>query len=96
MSAHRFTAELWEWEGQAAWHFVSLPGELSDDLQAQHGGGRGFGAVPVRVTVGGSTWETSVFPDSRRGVYLLPVKKEVRRREGLEVGDAVPVALQVR
>jgi hypothetical protein len=92
----RFTAELWEWDGQAAWHFVTLPGDLSDDLRVQHGGGRGFGAVPVRVTVGASTWETSVFPDTTRGAYLLPVKKEVRRREGLEAGEPVEVALEVR
>jgi hypothetical protein len=35
-----------------------------------------------------------VFPDKTRG-YLLPVKKAVRRAEGLEVGDAVRVVLAV-
>ncbi|WP_370027863.1 DUF1905 domain-containing protein [Planotetraspora sp. GP83] len=25
---------------------------------------RGFGSMRVRVTVGGSTWKTSIFPDS--------------------------------
>lgn len=92
---HRFEGELWLWDGDAAWHFVTLPGELSDDLRARAGAPRGFGSIRVRVTVGGTTWSTSVFPDSRRGAYLLPVKKEVRRREGLELGDPVPVQLEV-
>lgn len=55
---------------------------------------RGFGSVPVRVTVGSTTWTASVFPDSRRGAYLLPVEKDVRRREGLEIGDTLGVRLE--
>ena len=92
---YRFDAELWLWEGDAAWHFVTLPGTVSDDVGAQAGARRGFGSVRVQVTVGTSTWRTSVFPDSKRGAYLLPVKKDVRTREGLEPGDTVPVRLEL-
>ncbi|MCY7364762.1 MAG: DUF1905 domain-containing protein [Frankiaceae bacterium] len=49
----------------------------------------------IHVTVGGTTWSTSIFPDTKRGAYLLPVKKDVRRREGLEVGDRLSVALEL-
>ena len=92
---YAFEAELWLWDGEAAWHFLTLPGDVSDDIRAQAGLARGFGAVRVRVTVGSSTWSTSVFPDSRRGAYLLPVKKEVRRKEDLELGDRVRVQLEL-
>ncbi len=93
---HRFTAELWPWEGEAAWWFLTVPGDVGDDLRARTAGQRrGFGSVRVRVTVGGTTWSTSVFPDSKRDAYLLPVKKDVRVREGLEEGDEVAVALQL-
>lgn len=94
---HRFEAELWQWEGKAAWHFLSLPPELGRELREQTDGtAGGFGSLRVRVTVGGTTWETSVFPDSARGSYLLPVKKAVRRDEDLLVGDVVPVVLELR
>jgi hypothetical protein len=93
---YRFEAELWLWEGDAAWHFVTLPGDVSDDVRAQAGEPRGFGSVPVQVTIGSSTWTTSVFPDSKRGAYLLPVKKQVRTREAVEAGDVVTVELVVR
>ena len=38
---------------------------------------------------------TSIFPDSKQGSYVLPVKKAVRTAEGIEDGDDVEVALDV-
>ena len=93
---HRFDAELWLWDGDAAWHFITVPPDLSDDIEEQAGERRGFGSVPVEVTIGSSTWTTSLFPDTKRGAYLLPVKKQVRTREGIEAGDVVTVGLVVR
>ena len=95
---YRFVAPLWEWEGgQAAWHFVTLPEEASDEIRAITEGTqrRGFGSVRVEVTVAPATWRTSVFPDKASGCYVLPVKKDVRQRAGLEAGDDVTVALTV-
>ena len=94
VGTYRFEAELWEYDGPAAWHFVTVPAELSEDLRADAGPRRGFGSVRVRVTIGGSTWSTSVFP-SKDGPFLLPVKRAVRRAEDLEVGDSVAVGLVV-
>lgn len=90
-----FTAPLWAWSGNAAWYFVTVPGELSDDIRDRPRMPRGFGAVKVRVTVGGSTWDTSVFPDSTAGAYILPVKKAVRAAEGIGEGDPVDVRLEL-
>jgi hypothetical protein len=56
---------------------------------------RGFGAVKVRVKVGKTVWDTSVFPDSETGCYLLPVKKAVRKSEGLLAGDRATFQLEV-
>ncbi|MFC1733311.1 DUF1905 domain-containing protein, partial [candidate division KSB1 bacterium] len=52
-----------------------------------------FGSVPVEVTVGGTTWETSVFPNSKDGTYILPVKAPVRRKEGIYEGDKIKLIL---
>ena len=46
----------------------------------------------VEVSVGGQTWRTSVFPE-RAGSYVLPVKAAVRRKAGVDVGDAVELTL---
>lgn len=34
-------------------------------------------------------------PDNRRRAYLLPVKKAVRAREGIDAGDTVTVAIEL-
>jgi len=90
-----FIAELWRWEGDGGWYFVTVPEELSDELEDAHGGQHGFGSIPVEVTVGGTTWRTSLFPSSRHRAFVLPVKKQVRTREGIQEGEPVSVALLV-
>jgi hypothetical protein len=55
----------------------------------------GFGSVRVAVTVGTTSWRTSIFPDSKTRTYLLPVKKEVRDAEKLETVDNVRARVQI-
>ena len=91
-----FDAELWLYDGDSAWHFVTVPADVSDEIEAVSSGARrGFGSVPVRVTVGATTWSTSLFPDTKRQAYLLPVKKEVRQREGVSAGSRLSVAVEL-
>ncbi len=56
---------------------------------------RGFGSVRVEATIGKTSWKTSIFPDSRSGTYLLPLKASVRRAEDLVDGDEITFALSV-
>lgn len=91
-----FRAELWEHDGPAAWFFISLPDEIADDIDERFGQfAGGFGSVRVEVTIGSTTWQTSLFPDSKRATYVLPVKKQVRTAERLSAGSAVDVRLAV-
>lgn len=93
-----FDAELWMWDARRAdsWTFVSLPVEASEEIRDRAAGvRRGFGSVRVRVTVGGSTWTTSIFPDSGRGSYVLPIKRAVRKAEGLDVGDIATATVEL-
>jgi hypothetical protein len=57
--------------------------------------GRGFGSVRVSVTVGSTTWQTSVFPDSKTGTFVLPLKKSVRTAEHLKAGASVEAQLEI-
>jgi hypothetical protein len=97
-----FTAPLWRWSARqetadpSAWCFVTLPVEVSEEVRELAGEPRGFGSVPVRVEVGATRWETSVFPDSESGCFVLPVKKAVRQAQGVEEGDDLTVTLEVR
>ncbi|WP_129668757.1 DUF1905 domain-containing protein [Phytoactinopolyspora endophytica] len=93
-----FDAELWIWEARRddSWTFVSLPVEESEEIREMAGGQRrGFGSLRVRVSVGGSTWTTSIFPDGSRNCYVLPIKRAIRTAEGLEAGDVATVTVEL-
>lgn len=86
------SAELWLWNG--GWYFLTLPPDVSAGLKALRGSPKGFGSMRIEATVGDTSWKTSVFP-TKAGDFLLPVKADVRKREGLAVGDVVKVAVEV-
>lgn len=96
IGSFEFSAPVWKYPGDDGWHFVSLPPEISDDITELTAGiRRGFGSVRVAVTVGSTTWRTSIFPDSKTGTYLLPLKKAVRTAEQLSVGADVKTQLEL-
>lgn len=93
--AFEFTAELYEWSARENWFFVALPFAVSDAITALPLVPGGFGSVKVEATVGHVTWQTSIFPDDGRGTFVLPVKKDVRTRNGLVAGSPVDVSLEI-
>lgn len=89
-----FAAEVYRWEvRRELWCFVAMPLELSDALRELPAPRRGFGSIPVQVTIEHVTWRTSVFPESSDGRYVLVIKKAVRDRLGITLGDTVDVQL---
>lgn len=90
----RFRAQLWRWEARSdSWQFITVPPDLAAEIADLPRPPRGFGSVRVSVTIGATTWQTSVFPDSKSGGYVLPVKKAVRAKEGIDDGGTVEVQL---
>ncbi len=100
--AFTFTAPLWRWTardestGAGPWCFVTLPTEVAEEVRDRSGEPRGFGSVRVHVEAAGQAWDTSVFPDSRSGGFVLPVKKAVRSAAGVGEGDDLTVTLSLR
>lgn len=94
---YRIAAKVWLYQGKAAWHFVTLPKDQSDAIRWLYGGAkRGWGSLPVAVTIRETRWMTSIFPDRKAGTYLLPLKAEIRRKENIRVGDTLRFRLEVR
>jgi hypothetical protein len=99
-----FTGPLWLWRGKArdgtptstAWHFLTIDGEVADAIRAAAPGrSAAWGSVYVTVTIGNTSWQTSVFPSKDVSGYLLPVKASVRKAENLSEGDVVAVQLSL-
>jgi Domain of unknown function (DUF1905) len=89
-----FSDEVWFWKVPAPWHFITVPEEECDELEATSAFVTyGWGMIPVTAQIGGTEWKTSLFP--KGGRYIVPVKAWVRKAEGLEVGDIATVRLAV-
>lgn len=87
-----FDGEIIQWRGPAPFFFVAVPDGPAADIQAVSAQFTyGWGVIPVTVTIGGTTWTTSLFP--KDGGYLVPLKAVVRTAEGVEEGDVVAVRL---
>jgi hypothetical protein len=87
---------IWLWQGKGAWHFVTIDKKLGIEIKAMFGYLKaGWGSLPVELTLGGSVWRTSIFPDSKSGGYLIPIKKAILKAEKLNIGDVVEIKLEV-
>lgn len=99
------TAKLWIWttdKAPASWHFLTITGEVAEAIHAlalmrrlEFGRKRGWGSMKVRATIGDTSWETSIFPDKDSGGWMLPVKAEVRKAEGMVAGDQIEFSLSL-
>jgi hypothetical protein len=83
----RFKTTLFKYPGPGGWTFAKVPAKHAPP--ATHAWGR----TPVRATVDGVSWDTSVWRDKTHGC-LLPVPKKVRGAKG--DGDTVKVSLAPR
>jgi len=89
------TTNLWRYPSQsAAWYFVTIDAATTAKIKSQPRPKKGWGSVRVRVTIGKTTWETSIFP-SKEGVYILPIKASVRKAEDIFEGEMVKILLHV-
>ncbi len=102
---YTISSKVFLWQGMkadgtgatSAWHFIAVPKKESEAIKKKYGAHtRGWGSLPVVVMIGKTEWKTSIFPDSKSGTYLLPLKAEVRRKEEVQNGDKVTFKLSVR
>lgn len=93
---YKITSKVWLYPGMAGWHFVSVDKKQSEEIKKKFGGmKRGWGSLPVMVTLGKTVWKTSIFPDTKAGTYLLPLKSEVRKKEGVYAEELQELTLEV-
>ena len=90
-----FDGELWYWRGPAPYHFITVPPDAARAIKRVAADVTyGWGMIPVNVRIGGSAWETSLWP--KDGGYILPIKDAFREAEGMALGEVAAVRMSVR
>ena len=93
---YEFAAPLWQFAGAGGWHFVSLPKKMSKEIRKLlRSEEQGWGRLPATARIGQSEWKTAIWFDTKQDTYLLPVKGEVRKSEGLVAGNKISTSLWI-
>lgn len=94
---YKIRAHVWLYPGMTSWHFVTVPKDVSEDIKHNFGDRkRGWGSLPVVVSIGNTSWKTSIFPDKETGGYLLPLKAVVRKKENIVADTNVSFLLEIK
>ena len=92
----KLKSRVWIYPGPSSWYFVTLPKQYAPDiLKFSPPIRRGFGAIKVKVIIGKTTWLTSIFPDKETQSYILPLKREVRRKEKILADQLIKYSLEI-
>lgn len=86
--------KVWKYPGAGGWHFIYIDKKISNELKKKKLRKVGLGYIPVKVKLGKTEWNTTLFP-SKEGPYLLSIKADVRKREGILEGDSVEITCAV-
>lgn len=85
-----FIADL-ERDKDGTWWYVHVPKDIRQKLK--HLEKRGI--IPVHATIGNTSWDASLLPWADGSAQLV-VKKEIRDKEKLELGQTVCVYITIR
>lgn len=89
-------SKVWLYPGMSGWHFANVNKSISKDIKKKFSiQGRGFGSVPVHVTLGSTRWKTSIFPDKKTETYVLPLKADVRKKEDIVHDSTISFTLEI-
>ncbi|MFM7309329.1 MAG: DUF1905 domain-containing protein [Flavobacteriales bacterium] len=94
LPTYSFHAQLRVYPGAAAWRFVLLPFDMSQEirLHLKHEE-QGWGRLKATAEIGSTRWETAIWFDTKHATYMLPLKASVRKKEGIADGDEVEVKI---
>ncbi len=92
----KLESEVLLYTGMAGWHFLSVPKKQSEEIKKTFGDmKRGWGSLPILATIKKTSWKTSIFPDKKSSTYLLPLKSEVRKKEGIFAQDKISFIIEL-
>lgn len=87
---YTFSANIWYSE----WYFVSVPKEISEEIRMMRKWDEeGWGRLKATARIGNSEWKTAIWFDRKHETYLLPVKAEIRKKENIQIDQAVEITI---
>ena len=84
------------WPANEKFFLLGLPKDLSTDIfEISDGLTNGWGSLKVEARIGTTVWRTSIFPDTKLGIFELPLKALVRQQNNLDVGSVTSCEIEL-
>ncbi|MCC6817128.1 MAG: DUF1905 domain-containing protein [Saprospiraceae bacterium] len=91
-----FSAKVWQYSGKGRWYFVTLPTNLSATIRKEFKSEeKGWGRLTCTVTIESSEWKSSIWYDSKKSAYLLPIRSEIRLKENIQIDQLLKVKILI-
>ncbi|MCB0820727.1 MAG: DUF1905 domain-containing protein [Bacteroidetes bacterium] len=93
---YSFTARVWQCQSinGPGWHFVSLPEDYSVEIRSNLGNlEQGWGRMKAKAQINQSIWDTSIWFDTKKGVYLLALNALIRKKENINLNDELEISV---
>lgn len=97
--SYDFTTTVWTYfNGKSTYYLASLPPKVGRAIHGLRKGvpRRGWGSVPVTLTIGNTRWNSSIFPESGKQSYLFLINAKVRKAEAIVDEGRIRVTLTLR
>jgi hypothetical protein len=93
---YSLTSKILVYPGMSGWRFLIIPTNDAQEIKANFGNrAKGWGSLPVTVTLNSSVWKTSIFPDKKSGTYFLPLKAKIRKAEEIFDEDVLRFSIKI-
>ena len=94
MNNYHFQAQVWRSEGKGGWYFVTLPTEISDEIRDKFKEyEEGWGRLQCQAMIKNQIWKTAIWFDTKKKSFLLPIKSEIRKKQGITESSIVNIVL---
>lgn len=88
---YSISGKVEKFPGKGGWFFIKASEEISKSLKSKVN----WGLVPIRVTLGKTSWDTSLLPMGD-GTHFVALKAVVRKKEKVSLGDKVSLKFILR
>jgi len=84
-------------EEMGRWIFALLPKDMSKEIRSNFGGlEEGWGRMKITAKVNSTEWKTSIWFDTKKDTYMLPLKAEIRKKEKIVLDENVKIVIFVK
>lgn len=93
---YQFSAKLWRHNSEGGWYFITLPSDYSNEIRSNlQWQEEGWGRMKAIAQLKGINWNTSIWFDTKKKSYILPIKSEIRKKLLLQEDDLLTMNILI-